>query len=503
MLKIINCMKKHKFLFVFCALFSFASTAQITTEKRIEFDLRNGYSGETIYESSKGYFILESQADDDVDGQTEIKYDLYDGNLELEKTETILVPRGMRFSELYYNDDYVYNMYLNKKGEFVITGVQMNTLDISKTTGVMPPKAFPRSMKVLGDQAWFLASVKKAPVIYKVDLGSGKGTAIPITIGAFSPKKISSENYQLLEDSKEIILFARASMSKAVSELHMIRISENDDVEKPVKLSGAGDNSIVSVSGCRVSANKIIITGTYAKKGLMSEGLFFGEVEDGSVNYIRYYNFLDLKDFLSYLPEKKQAKIEKKKAKKEAQGKEMSLDYWIADHDVIVLEDGYLFLGEAYYPTYRTETYYTTGPNGTMVAHTRQVFDGYQYTHATLAKFSKAGEMMWDVCFELSPGYKPFSVKRFIAISEQSATQISMVYTSGNEIVSKAIDFDGNITSDEKWEIMDTGNDNEKTKRTFSNVDYWYGNYFLAYGSQVIKNGKEKRKVYFVNKIGF
>jgi len=235
----------------------------------------------------------------------------------------------------------------------------------------------------------------------------------------------------------------------------------------------------------------------------MSEGLFFGEVEDGAVNYIRYYNFLDLKDFLSYLPEKKQEKIEKKKAKKEAQGKEMTLDYWIADHDVIVLEDGYLFLGEAYYPTYRTETYYTTGANGAMIAHTRTVFDGYQYTHGTLGKFSKEGELMWDVCFELNPGYKPFYVKRFIAISEQTATQISMAYTSGNEIVSKTMDFDGNIISDEKWDFIETGNDNEKTKRTFSNVDHWYGNFFLAYGSQVVKNGKEKRKVYFVNKIGF
>ncbi|HBG70436.1 MAG: hypothetical protein A2W93_09275 [Bacteroidetes bacterium GWF2_43_63] len=489
--------------FSFLLLLLIQAEAQLSTEKRIEFDLRNGYSGETIYESTKGYFVLESQADDDVDGQKEIKYDLYSGDLELEKTETVLVPRGMRFSELYYNDDFVYNMYLNKKGEFVITGVQMNTLDISKTTGVMPPKAFPRSMKVLGDQAWFLASVKKAPVIYRVDLGSGKGTAIPINIGAFTSKKLSSENYQILEKSNEILLFARASLSKTVSELHMIRISENDNVEKAIKISGAGDNSIVSISGCRVNDSKIIITGTYAKKGLMSEGLFFGEIEDGAINYIRYYNFLDLKDFLSYLPEKKQEKIEKKKAKKEAQGKEMSLDYWIADHDVIVLEDGYLFLGEAYYPTYRTETRTTVGANGAVSTYTVTVFDGYQYTHATLGKFSKQGELMWDVCFELNPGYKPFSVNRFIAISEQTASQISMVYTSRNEIVSKTVDFDGNILSDEKWDFIETGDESEKTKRTFSNVDYWYGNYFLAYGSQVVKNGKEKRKVYFVNKIGF
>lgn len=484
-------------------LCSYFSTAQITTEKRIEFDLRNGYSGETIYESTKGFFVLESKADNYVDGKTEIKYDLYNGNLELEKTANVLVPRKMMFRELYYNDDFVYNMYATKSGEFMIVGVQMNTLDITKTTGVLPPKAYLKSMKILGDQAYFLATIKKAPIIYMVDLSSGKGTTIPVTIGAFSPKKISSENYQILEKTNEILLFARAYVNKGIAELHMIRISEEDNMDKAVIIAGVGDKSIVSISGCRINPNKIIITGTYAKKGLMSEGIFFGEVEDGAVSYIRYYNFLDLKDFLSYLPEKRQEKIEKKKAKKEAQGKELTLDYWIADHDVIVLDDGYLLLGEAYYPTYRTETYYTTGANGVMIAHTRTVFDGYQYTHATLGKFSKEGELMWDVCFEMSPSYKPFYVKRFIAISEQTATQISMVYTSRNEIVSKTVGFDGNIISDEKWDLIATGNENEKTKRTFSNVDYWYGNYFLAYGNQVVKSGKEKRKVYFVNKIGF
>jgi len=480
-----------------------SAQAQLNYEKRIEFDIRNGYSGETIYTSSQECFLLESTSDEMVNGQQEIKYDLYNSDLELVETETMLIPKGMRFDEMYYNDEYVFNIYSNKKREFVIIGVSMKDLSISKTNGVLPEKAYLTDMKVLGDYAYFMARIKTAGFVYKVDLSNGKGTSFPVAIGAYSPKKLYNENYQLLENTHEILSFTRAIVKKGVSELYMTRITEDGTMEKPVKLSGVGDNSLVSISGCRVSDSKIVITGTYAKVGLKSEGLFFGEFEDGSINYLRYYNFLDLKDFLSYLPEKKQAKIEKKKAKKEAQGKEMTMDYYIADHDVVVLEDGYLFLGEAYYPTYRTETYYTTGSNGAMIAHTRTVFDGYQYTHAVLGKFSKEGELMWDVCFELDPGYKPFSVKRFIAISGQTATQISMVYTSGNEIVSKSVDFNGSLVSDEKWEIMATGNDEDKTKRTFSNIDYWYGNYFLAYGSQVVKNGKEKRKVYFVNKIGF
>ena len=39
-------------------------------------------------------------------------------------------------------------------------------------------------------------------------------------------------------------------------------------------------------------------------------------------------------------------------------------------------------------------------------------------------------------------------------------------------------------------------------------MDYWYGNYFLAFGYQKIKNTegkaeKKRRRVYFLNKVGF
>jgi hypothetical protein len=495
---------KNLLLIVFMFAAYLMTSAQLTYEKRIEFELRNGYGSETIYESKLGCFVLESTADDDVDGMVEVKYDLYNKDLELEKTESINIPENMKFDERYYNDEYIFNCYKNKKREFLIIGVSMLDLSVSKTTGVLPFKTNIKDMKVLGDNAYFYASINLVPFIYKVDLSNGKATSIPIVAGAYNPKKLSVDNYQILEKSKEILVLIRAKVKKGVYETYLMRIDNDGNVDKSMKLSGVGDNNVTAISGCRVSDTKMIFTGTYSKDNLMSEGLFFAEMEDGAMSYIRYYNFLDLKDFLSYLSEKKQAKIEKKKDKKEAQGKEFAIDYYIADHDVVILDDGYIFLGEAYYPTYRTETY-TTYVNGHPSTSYRTVFDGYQYTHAVVAKFSKEGEMMWDVCFEMWPGYKPFYVKRFIAISDQTASSISMVFTSGNSIVSKSVDFDGNIINDRKWDMMETGQEGDKAKLTNSNIDYWYENYFLAYGSQVVKNTEDKsrRKVYFVNKIGF
>jgi hypothetical protein len=489
-------------------LYAVALSAQLQFEKRIEFELKNGYENETVYKSSLGYFVMESTADKKINDQLEIKYDLYDSLLQLNKTVSVNIPGSMRFSEMYNNDEYIYNIYKNKH-EFNIIGIRIKDLNISKTAGIMPPKTRIQDMKVLGSSAWFYAYIKNEPFLYKVDLESGKGTVVPFNVGSYNPKKIYTENYQLLEKSKELLVFMSKKVAKGSYKMNLMRINEDGSSNKTFQLSENNKYNISSISGYRISNNQMIYTGTYSKKTQgLSEGLFFCETVDDKMNYMNYYNFLDLKDFLSYLPEKKQEKIEKKKKKREEQGKEFIINYSIAGHDIIQLKDGYLFLGEAYYPTYRSEQYITTQiVNGisSTVTNYRTVFDGYQYTHAVLAKFSNDGKLLWDVCFEMFPDYKPFTVEHLIAISEQKENSIGMVFTSRNNIVSKIVDFDGNILSDNKWEYIKTGKESEKTKWTVSKSDYWYKNYFLIYGTQKIKDqeNKSKRKVYFVNKIGF
>lgn len=126
--------------------------------------------------------------------------------------------------------------------------------------------------------------------------------------------------------------------------------------------------------------------GTYSEKYIssVSEGLFLCLAQKENPQFIKFYKYLDLENFLNYLPKKKKEKIEKKKEKKEGKGKDFKINYRIAAHNVIELDDGYLFLGEAYYPTYRSEPIpETIMINGRMqnVTRYRTVFDGYQYTH--------------------------------------------------------------------------------------------------------------------------
>tara|TARA_R110000868_G_scaffold9097_5_gene46014 strand:+ start:20 stop:979 length:960 start_codon:yes stop_codon:yes gene_type:complete len=311
--------------------------------------------------------------------------------------------------------------------------------------------------------------------------------------------------------ANEVYLFVQGINSKKSSEMFFLVLTDGKIKTPAQKIDKTNDFNIISISASKINDAEYIITGTYGEKSnYASVGLFFGKIENKKVDFLKFFNFLEFKDFLTYLPEKRQAKIERKKERKKKQGKEMTIDYNIASHNIIKTPEGnYIFLGEAFYPTYRTETY-TTFVNGQSVTQTRQVFDGYQYTHAMISKFSPKGELIWDRLFKMYASYKPFYIKRFITLYGDSENSLNMAFVDSKKINTKSINYiNGEILKEENSDEIETGWEGDETKKGITHMEYWYENYFIVYGNQVIKNKgddknkKGKRKVFFVSKVAY
>jgi hypothetical protein len=125
-----------------------------------------------------------------------------------------------------------------------------------------------------------------------------------------------------------------------------------------------------------------------------------------------------------------------------------------------------------------------------------------------IAKFNKEGEMLWSQVFKMYLWYKPFVARTFIRIAAQEQNSIQLVYADGKNIYSKSFSFDGEILYDKTSNPINTDNENDKVKQSYSNISYWYDKYFLSYGVQTIKNKvdddvKRKRTVLFLNKVSF
>jgi hypothetical protein len=184
---------------------------------------------------------------------------------------------------------------------------------------------------------------------------------------------------------------------------------------------------------------------------------------------------------------------------------DMSYKYYMVSHPLLSYDDKYYFLGEFFYPTYRTETYQTY-VNGRWVTQTRVVFDGYQYTHAVMACFDKKGNLLWDNCFEMWLDYKPMTRQMFVTATINPEGRIDLLFSSRKDIVTKTYGLDGEKLRDVSRSGIDTGREDDKIKRSLTMMEYWYDDHFIARGVQLIKDkgktdGKKRRYVFFVNKI--
>jgi hypothetical protein len=494
---------------IFLVTFSLSLFSQVNYDKRIEIEIKDGYTSETIHHFGKDGFILQSRKTKEVKGKKEWSYQLYNTDLEVETQNSIKLSKSLYYDENFTDKERNYTLFKDRKGNFTIVTVNAKDCEITVASGVLPKKCRVKEMSVLGDYAYFNSTIKRNPYLFSINWKTGKQKSFPIYITEVKKlKNVYLDNFQLLEETNEVMCYVKAKVDKKKIDTYVIRLDAEGNQKEMFNLTKNIEQNIIDLSAQNVGEDKFIYTGTYATKSVMSsEGIFFCESEEGVVNYINFHEYLELDNFLSYMSDKAQAKIKKKKQKKEAKGKSYNFLYRIAAHDIIRRDDGYIFIGEAYYPTYRTE-YYTSTVNGVTTTKSRQVFDGYYYTHALVAKFSFDGELEWDETFELRPSSKPFYVKRFISIAEDDGSSVNMVFVNRERIVTKVIDNDGEVKETRESEPLETNHSGDKAKWTFSNIDYWYGNTFIAYGSQKIKNTKDKsvkrkRKVYFISKISF
>lgn len=505
----------QKAFFLVALLFFFNSTidAQVSYENRIEIELKDGYTTHDLYEFGKTGFILFSEKDKSQNEETEWKFEKFDSDLKRVEETEIYLSKKQSLDESFTDDERLYIFCKDRKGNFSLVTVDANSLETNTVEGFLPKKSIIKDMAIFGDYAVFNASIKRSPFLYSINWKTGERKLTPIKIPGFNPRKVTLLNFQLLPNSNEVFAYARALIDRRNSEFYVIKLNDEGEKQEAFKLNKGIEENIIDVTASKINTNTYIFTGTFSTKfNYTSEGLFFSLVKDNKIQFIEFYNFLDLENFLSYLPERKQQKIEKKKQRKEKKDKELKINYHIEPHDLMPLEDGYLMLAEAYYPTYRTENHTrTTTVNGVTTTTTTpvSVFDGYQYTHAILSKFDKNGQMMWDHIFEMHLTYKPFYVGQFISIAELTNQSIKLVFANGKKIASKSIDFTGKVLQDSETEDIETNFEGDKTKRSYSSIIYWYNNYFIAYGSQKIKNKdddndvKRKRKVYFVSKVKF
>ncbi|NCC71959.1 MAG: hypothetical protein EOM06_01060 [Sphingobacteriia bacterium] len=264
-----------------------------------------------------------------------------------------------------------------------------------------------------------------------------------------------------------------------------------------------GDNLYLLGSYNNLNGKTARAEDTYQSE--LSEGFFIAKVSGNEQKFLRTHSLASFENITQILNNQQLASagsILKKQAKK---GKEQSLNYDFLIHDLIVHNNEFILLADAYYPEYRQISSLSYDFYGRPMPYYYTIFDGYRYFNAFVVGFDKEGNLLW------SNGMKIWDIQS-MQLSRKTAFHIDgsdmvLFYNHNGQIVSKMFDGIRDVGGTENTKIATSFPGDLQIEASQGVVSHWYDNYFLASGYQTLQNSKSgsknRRTIFYMNKIIF
>lgn len=475
---------KSLFCIILFAAWHIEMSAQV--EARVEWDNKGDYNNSYVESMKEKGALLLQFAKESSGGLHYFKISHYDTGLRLVRCDSFLIDKHLDMYSLFPDGDMHYSVLRRKNGEMAVVAYDLNTGEHRVYESDYSRKSQMYDEQIHGGKMIFSSSRKNLKRVGILDLASGA-----ITHADMHFKGVSDSKVNIIETT--VVDGEINSIVRLDKEVCLFKIDMQGNIISRTKLDLPAGRILASGSVSK-TGGKRFLTGTYGDKPGRSQGIYFAELGNDNLRFVRFYNFLELNNFTDYMSERGQKKAARRVEKAKKKGKEYTRNYLMAGHDIISHGGAYYYLGEAYYPTYTT----------TMVGNTvRTTFSGYAYTHAVLAKFDAGGNILWDNCFEMAPRTRPYYVKRFVSAGVRDGN-MAMLFGDGKKIFKKVVsDRDGSTLHDRESEILATDEENEDVKKARStNTQHWFGDSFLVYGNQIVKNKQtgERRRVAYINK---
>ena len=432
----------------------------------------------------------------------------FNNELKATKKRNYTIPNGYSFIGSCESNAILYQLFLSPKGKWICHFINEASAEASSVSFDVSRKLQVHDFTVLNHHLFISVDIKHEAHVIVCSLETGDKNIVPIRIGDYSAKNIYVEKIQRISASAEVLFFVKVKKNRVLN-TYILSFDQNGKLNQPFHLSAGLKNKLLDVTCSYYKDNTYMFSGTFSSDNqLIPNGVFICKTNDGIRQFINYHHFLDIEGFIDYLPEKEQRLIAKRKAYSDKKGKVLHLDYHLASHNIRYIDDHFVFIGEAYHPTYKNELR-NKYINGRVIFMEEKVFDGFEYTHAIMVGFNTDGKHVWDHSFQMHPDSKPIKETKFINASFNHKNVIKLLYSSNNDIHSTTVSADGIILKDNVYKSLEV-NQNMSVRSTTAKVEYWYGHHFLAFGTQRViletpnmKKSKVKKNIFFVNNISY
>ncbi|MDP1621453.1 MAG: hypothetical protein Q8M08_03850 [Bacteroidales bacterium] len=401
----------------------------------------------------------------------------------------------------------------NPENSFEILRIVQSTGTMILNNGILEPGSVVDAFSVQKGRAWLGVNIKdQAGKIVNMELKQGITRPFSLGVG----NRITLLWMQPDTSSLFISAIVGRQISKKINEYYLVQYDTNGSI-KHESLIGtqSGERTLTRVQGTGLNNGSAMLLGSYGQ-GLpnstnknrpveVSTGFFASTIQNGSQKSISYYNFLELQNASSIVGEEDMMNLKKKALRKNKSLSEYSLDYSVLLHDIFFYNDQYILTAEFFSPQYHTESFTDFDFYGRPYTNNYSVFDGYRFYDAVVAGFDLEGKLLWDnyieirnmVSFDLSPK----------VIIYPSVNNLVLCYVSDGKIGSKIIQ-ENRVVEKLDFTAIDLFYPEDKLlSENKGTLLHWYGNYFLSFGYQEIKNiameTNNKRLVFYFSKLRF
>ncbi|MHC1775986.1 MAG: hypothetical protein AB9834_11305 [Lentimicrobium sp.] len=494
--------------------------AQVNKPVRLEIPVKDDSE---IYKvvtcEDNGIAIIYLSSDTDESGRLLWITAFLDRNLKEIWRKPFALPRGFSLAEAQYSNSHLVGFWHAVKGSasenLRIVDLNVKDTTIREVTFTVPEKSELSHFGICSHFALAGLNTKNdQSMLIRYDLTSGAVSSVKQDIEG----NVVIESMNIDADSGVVSTILRTSGSSKQRAYYLVKSDSRGQKVSELKLGKFDDKNLINTAfSLKINADSDLIIGSYGNSsrtkvidgyesvGVASTGFFSILVQNNTIVNTTFYEFSDFQNFFRYLRKPSDLSVRRGSSKSEKGSKEITIDHDLLAHDVFKWKDNFVFVAEAYYPEYRTVTTMVYDYYGRPYPSTYSVFEGFRYLTTFIAGFDSAGAMKWNNDLELRNMLTQNLKQKVLAWEDSDGLVLS--YSNDGKIASKILpegSAKGNILF---TDIAPLSSRDKIYKDSNSNMVFWYGNYFLAYGYQNIRNSyqndRNNKNVFYLNKIAF
>ncbi|MFH1119541.1 MAG: hypothetical protein V1775_06925 [Bacteroidota bacterium] len=443
-----------------------------------------------------------------------------DRNLKELWRKSVAIPRGFVLSDALFANDHMIGFWYSPKGSapdnFRLFDVKVKDSAVREAVITVPVKSDIPHFGICNSYALAGLNTKDEKAVF---IHYNLTTGVLTNLDQLVEGNVVIESMNIDNESGTVSMVMRTIGSARKRAYFLVKADRNGRKISELALTKFDDNNMVNTAfAYKVDNTTDLVIGSFGKSsrtriidgnesiGVSSTGFFSILIQDNREINTTFYEFSALQNFYRYLRKPSDLSVRKATNRVERGGKEISIDHDLLAHDVFKWKDNYVFIAEAYYPEYRTVTTMVYDYYGRPYPSTYSVFEGFRYLTTFIAGFDSTGIMKWNNDLELRNMVSQNLKQRVISWEDPDGLVLS--YTDDARIASKMLNEGGNTSTNILFtDIAPLSARDKIFKDSNSSILAWYGDFFLVYGYQNIRNNyqndRNNKNVFYLNKLAF